>query len=206
MQRLPELVDAETGHHALLARPASGRGDEDLVMTRAGDSRVWDADGREYIDCTTQDGFDDLVGARAPATNGLSCARNRPAPHARAPRRRTSPVDEGSASPPAAAAGFEARPGLQFPRIVDIPPCDVAVALPPQPTPVARAFAEVAAATGSAPSLRRHSSRAQFISGSAQSLRKTHFRDLRALFSLRRSNRRLAMLTQRTHELREVSQ
>jgi hypothetical protein len=204
MQRLPELVDAETGHHALLARLASGRGDEDLVMTRAGDSRVWDADGREYIDCTTQDGFDDLVGARAPERTKLR-AKSTCASRA-SPPRRTSPVDEGSASPPAAAAGFEARPGLQFPRIVDIPPCDVAVALPPQPTPVARAFAEVAAATGSAPSLRRHSSRAQFISGSAQSLRKTHFRDLRALFSLRRSNRRLAMLTQRTHELREVSQ
>jgi hypothetical protein len=30
---------------------------------------------------------------------------------------------------------------------MDIPPCEVAVALPPDPTPAARAFAEIAAAT-----------------------------------------------------------
>jgi DNA-binding transcriptional LysR family regulator len=46
-----------------------------------------------------------------------------------------------------AAARFYARPGLRFPRIVDIPPCEVAVALPPDPTPAARAFAEIAVAT-----------------------------------------------------------
>lgn len=46
-----------------------------------------------------------------------------------------------------AAARFYARPGLRFPRITDIPPCEVAVALPPNPTPAARAFAELAAAT-----------------------------------------------------------
>jgi DNA-binding transcriptional LysR family regulator len=46
-----------------------------------------------------------------------------------------------------AAARFYARPGLRFPRIADIPPCEVAVALPPDPTPAARAFAEIAAAT-----------------------------------------------------------
>ncbi len=34
-----------------------------------------------------------------------------------------------------AAARFYARPGLRFPRIVDILPCEVAVALPPDPTP-----------------------------------------------------------------------
>jgi 4-aminobutyrate aminotransferase-like enzyme len=45
-------VDAETERRALLARRTSGRGDEDLVLTRARDSRVSDADGREYIDCT----------------------------------------------------------------------------------------------------------------------------------------------------------
>jgi DNA-binding transcriptional LysR family regulator len=43
-----------------------------------------------------------------------------------------------------AAARFYARPGLRFPRIADIPPCEVAVALPPDPTPTARLFAEVA--------------------------------------------------------------
>jgi DNA-binding transcriptional LysR family regulator len=45
-----------------------------------------------------------------------------------------------------AAARFYARPGLRFPRISDIPPCEVAVALPPDPTPAARVFAEIAVA------------------------------------------------------------
>jgi DNA-binding transcriptional LysR family regulator len=45
-----------------------------------------------------------------------------------------------------AAARFYARPGLRFPRISDIPPCEVAVALPPDPTPAARVFAEIAIA------------------------------------------------------------
>ena len=71
MQRLPELVGAETGaSRALLARPTSGRGDEDVVMTRASDSRVWNGDGREYVGCTTQGGFAELVGRVAHARNG----------------------------------------------------------------------------------------------------------------------------------------
>lgn len=45
-----------------------------------------------------------------------------------------------------AAARFYARPGLRFPRISDISPCEVAVALPRSPTPAARAFADVAVA------------------------------------------------------------
>lgn len=45
-----------------------------------------------------------------------------------------------------AAARFYARPGLRFPRISDIPPCEVAVALPPDATPAARVFAGIAAA------------------------------------------------------------
>lgn len=45
-----------------------------------------------------------------------------------------------------AAARFYARPGLRFPRIADIPPCEVAVALPPDATPAARRFAEIAVA------------------------------------------------------------
>jgi DNA-binding transcriptional LysR family regulator len=45
-----------------------------------------------------------------------------------------------------AAARFYARPGLRFPRIADIPPCEVAVALPADPLPPARVFAEVALA------------------------------------------------------------
>lgn len=49
-----------------------------------------------------------------------------------------------------AAARFYARPGLRFPRIADIPPCEVAIALPPDATPAARLFAEIAVATTAA--------------------------------------------------------
>jgi DNA-binding transcriptional LysR family regulator len=49
-----------------------------------------------------------------------------------------------------AAARFYARPGLRFPRIVDIPPCEVAVALPAGARPAAQAFASVAVAAASA--------------------------------------------------------
>ncbi len=48
-----------------------------------------------------------------------------------------------------AAARFYARPGLRFPRIANIPPCEVAVALPADPRPAARLFAEVAVTTTS---------------------------------------------------------
>ncbi|HEX7292631.1 MAG TPA: LysR family transcriptional regulator [Conexibacter sp.] len=47
-----------------------------------------------------------------------------------------------------AAARFYARPGVRFPRIADIAPCEVAVALPRSPTPAARAFADVALSVG----------------------------------------------------------
>ena len=53
-----------------------------------------------------------------------------------------------------AAARFYARPGLRFPRIADIPPCEVAVALPPDATPVARRFAEIAVAATAGPDAR----------------------------------------------------
>ncbi|HET8814302.1 MAG TPA: LysR substrate-binding domain-containing protein [Solirubrobacterales bacterium] len=57
----------------------------------------------------------------------------------------------------AAAARFYARPGVRFPRIADVGPCEVAVALPEVPTPAARAFAEMAisASRQREPSLRR---------------------------------------------------
>ena len=52
-----------------------------------------------------------------------------------------------------AAARFYARPGLRFPRISDIAPCEVAVALPLSPTAAARTFADVAVtASGAAQS------------------------------------------------------
>lgn len=42
------------------------------------------------------------------------------------------------------AARFYARPGLRFPVIRDVPPCEVAVALPSHPILAARNFAELA--------------------------------------------------------------
>ena len=42
------------------------------------------------------------------------------------------------------AARFFARPGLRFPVISDVPPCEVAVALPAHPIAAARNFAEIA--------------------------------------------------------------
>jgi DNA-binding transcriptional LysR family regulator len=55
-----------------------------------------------------------------------------------------------------AAARFYARPGVRFPRITDIPPCEVAVALPKLPTPAARAFANIAISTSEQQLLPKH--------------------------------------------------
>ncbi|HWD76184.1 MAG TPA: aspartate aminotransferase family protein [Solirubrobacteraceae bacterium] len=55
----------EAGRRALLARGTSGRGDEDIVLTRARGSLVWDVDGREYIDCTSQ-AWSNNLGANDP--------------------------------------------------------------------------------------------------------------------------------------------
>jgi 4-aminobutyrate aminotransferase/4-aminobutyrate aminotransferase/(S)-3-amino-2-methylpropionate transaminase len=53
------------GRRALLARGTSGRSDEDIVLTRARGSLVWDADGREFIDCTSQ-AWSNNLGANDP--------------------------------------------------------------------------------------------------------------------------------------------
>lgn len=50
-QRTPDSTVMEAGR-ALLARSTSRRGDEEIVLTKARGSLVWDVDGREYIDCT----------------------------------------------------------------------------------------------------------------------------------------------------------
>lgn len=63
----------------------------------------------------------------------------------------TVAAGRGISITPEAAARFYARPGLRFPRIRDIPPCEVAVALPCAPTAAARNFAELAVAVGSVP-------------------------------------------------------
>ena len=44
----------EAGRRALLAQRTSGRADDDVLLTRVRGSLVWDVDGCEYIDCTSQ--------------------------------------------------------------------------------------------------------------------------------------------------------
>jgi DNA-binding transcriptional LysR family regulator len=63
---------------------------------------------------------------------------------------------KGISITPMAASRFYARPGLAFPRIKDMPPCHVSIALPKKASPLAREFAQVAIAlaqshTGSKP-------------------------------------------------------
>jgi 4-aminobutyrate aminotransferase/4-aminobutyrate aminotransferase/(S)-3-amino-2-methylpropionate transaminase len=55
----------EAGRRALLARRDSGRGEEDIILSRARGSLVWDVDGREYIDCTSQ-AWSNNLGANDP--------------------------------------------------------------------------------------------------------------------------------------------
>jgi 4-aminobutyrate aminotransferase-like enzyme len=63
--RMPEATVLEAGHRALLVRRSSGRPDEDIVLARARGSLVWDVDGREYIDCTSQ-AWSNNLGANDP--------------------------------------------------------------------------------------------------------------------------------------------
>ena len=51
-QCTPVSTVMEAGRRALLARSTSGRGDEEIVLTKARGSLVWDVDSREDIDCT----------------------------------------------------------------------------------------------------------------------------------------------------------
>lgn len=64
-QHTPDSTVMEAGRRALLARRDSGRGDEDIVLTRARGSLLWDVDGREYIDCTSQ-AWSNNLGANDP--------------------------------------------------------------------------------------------------------------------------------------------
>jgi 4-aminobutyrate aminotransferase-like enzyme len=52
--RIPDSALVEGGRGAWLARHGSGRPDEGTVLTRARGSLVWDFEGRECIDCTSQ--------------------------------------------------------------------------------------------------------------------------------------------------------
>ena len=64
-QQTPDSTAMEAGRRALLARRDSGRGEEDIVLTRARGSLMWDVDGREYIDCTSQ-AWSNNLGANDP--------------------------------------------------------------------------------------------------------------------------------------------
>ena len=64
-QHTPDSAVMEAGRRALLARRDSGRGEEDIVLIRARGSLVWDVDGREYIDCTSQ-AWSNNLGANDP--------------------------------------------------------------------------------------------------------------------------------------------
>ena len=52
--RIPDSSLVKGGRGALLARHGSGRPDEGTVLTGARGSLVWDFEGRECIDCTSQ--------------------------------------------------------------------------------------------------------------------------------------------------------
>jgi 4-aminobutyrate aminotransferase-like enzyme len=52
--RIPDSALVEGGHGALLVRHGSGRPDEGTVLVRVRGSLVWDFEGRECIDCTSQ--------------------------------------------------------------------------------------------------------------------------------------------------------
>jgi 4-aminobutyrate aminotransferase-like enzyme len=64
-QRITESTAFEAGRTALLARRGTGRPEEDIVLTRARGSLVWDLAGREYIDCTSQ-AWSNNLGANDP--------------------------------------------------------------------------------------------------------------------------------------------
>jgi hypothetical protein len=52
--RIPDSALVVGGHGALLVWHGSGRPDEGTVLTRARGSLVWNFEGRECIDCTSQ--------------------------------------------------------------------------------------------------------------------------------------------------------
>ena len=58
-------VAADAGTRALLMGRSGGRGYEGLTLVRARGSLVWDADGREYLDCTAQ-AWSNNLGANDP--------------------------------------------------------------------------------------------------------------------------------------------
>ena len=81
-QALPDSAVMEAGRQALLARSTSGRGEEDIVLTRARGSLVWDVEGREYIDCTAQ-AWSNNLGANDPRVVEAATAQLREITHIR---------------------------------------------------------------------------------------------------------------------------
>jgi 4-aminobutyrate aminotransferase-like enzyme len=73
---------AEQGRRALLMGRAGGRGYEGLTLVRARGSLVWDADGREYLDCTAQ-AWSNNLGANDPRVIEAAMAQLREITHVR---------------------------------------------------------------------------------------------------------------------------
>jgi 4-aminobutyrate aminotransferase-like enzyme len=76
---LPDRL--ETARRSLVHDPAEGD-DTKLLLTKARGSLVWDADGREYIDCTAQ-AWSNNLGANDPRVVEAAIAQLRAITHAR---------------------------------------------------------------------------------------------------------------------------
>jgi 4-aminobutyrate aminotransferase-like enzyme len=81
-QPIPESTVFEAGRRALLARRDSGRPEEDIVLTRARGSLVWDVAEREYIDCTSQ-AWSNNLGANDPRVIDAAIEQLREIAHVR---------------------------------------------------------------------------------------------------------------------------
>lgn len=81
-QSVPDSISMAAGRRALLARRGSGRSEEDVVLTRARGSLVWDVDGHEYIDCTSQ-AWSNNLGANDPRVIEAAVSQLREIAHVR---------------------------------------------------------------------------------------------------------------------------
>src|SRR6478672_13002555 len=77
----PLLDRLELGRRSLVHDPAGGD-DTKILLTRARGSLVWDADGREYVDCTAQ-AWSNNLGANDPRVVEAAIGQLRELTHAR---------------------------------------------------------------------------------------------------------------------------
>src|SRR6478672_10893209 len=77
----PLLDRLELGRRSLVHYPAGGD-DTKILLTRARGSLVWDADGREYVDCTAQ-AWSNNLGANDPRVVAAVAAQLQQITHAR---------------------------------------------------------------------------------------------------------------------------